>query len=141
MVQPLLPPEQDARRTWLERLLDQHGLKLRRINAKFMNAGDPAHMPPEAANRLNRWLEQIGLLKKREADIISEIQAIERQHHAHRQHRQLQEADPATAPANDPLPMQSEREPKRSEGLVWLAWLWAMLRDREYKKKQDLSGL
>ena len=139
MVKAFLPPEHEAHRNWLERLLDWHGLKVKRLNHKIMSGGDPVHAPPAMANRLNCWLEQIGLLKRREAEIVSEIEALERQHRLQRQHHRVKAADPDTRPS-DPLPATAEPEPRRDEGLIWLAWLWAMLQRGEYKKKQELSG-
>lgn len=139
MVKLPLTPEHEARRTWLERLLDWHGLKFKRLNYKIMTAGDPVHATPDMANRLNRWLEQIGLLKRREAEIVSEIEAIERQHRLQRQHSLVKQADPETK-TPDPLLANPVSEPKRGEGLAWLAWLWAMVRRGEYNKKQRLSG-
>ena len=139
MVKPLLSLEQESRRNWLERLLDGCGLKFRRLNHNIMNAGDPVYAPPAVANRLNRWLEQIGLLKRREAEIVSEIEHMEQQHRLQRQHKLVKQANPDTT-MPDPLPASPEYEPKRGEGLVWLAWLWAMLRRSETQKKQELSS-
>ncbi len=62
-------------------------------------------------NKLTRWLEQIGALQRKEQDIISQIDEVERQHRLMRKTQKLPRAKPS-AEIEAPAPAAPNKDKK-----------------------------
>ena len=83
-------------------------------------------------NKLSRWLDQICALQRKEQDIISQIDEIERQHRMMRKAKKLPRAKPL-AEVEPPAPIAPRKDKK---GLSpWVIALILCLMDRRPKQR------
>lgn len=105
--------------------------KINKLHNEVAALGDDAKAKPKLFKKIKMWVEQIGGLREKELDIISEIDAIERKHSLMRKEKKLRMAKPT-----GPKPkFEDDPKPKRRWGFwEWLAFLMAMNMASQNKK-------
>ncbi|MDX9689189.1 MAG: hypothetical protein EOM37_07305 [Proteobacteria bacterium] len=73
----------------LAKELNDKNLDIEQLGGRIRETEGPARVKPSLFARLQRWLEQLSSLKKKEADILSKITDIEKRHAALRATGQL----------------------------------------------------
>jgi len=87
-----------------------------------------------------RLMEQVADDRKKEMDIIGEIEAMENRHRHLKEHRMLRSASPEPAQKAELAALQSEDEkPKRAGILGLIAFLYLMSAKRVNHKNQRLT--
>lgn len=82
-------------------------------------------------NRMERWLEQIGTLERKERDILGEIDAIEKRHRQMRKDRKLRRAQPSSEVEKNAAPAP---ERKQARTPWWILFYLLILSDRPKKQ-------
>lgn len=124
-------------RGFLHTLLRDFGHKARRIkklSSRISQHEYQAASQPSLFRRLTAWVDQLILLRNKERDLLSQINAIEEKHRKLRGAKKLKVAAPRLS-ADAPAPSNAKKN-----RLFWflLALLWMMTRG---KKSRPLFSL
>lgn len=109
----------------LKNLTKDFGIKARRISKLSAKIGSLAYKvgdKPSLFPRIEKWLMQLSLLKKKEMDTLAQIQSIEKKHALLRRNKKLRLATPRFRHAIDE---NGRPIPSRNSRLLWLLFLLA----------------
>lgn len=104
-------------------LLQKWSDKRKKVDKTYAKIGEKASAAvsnPSLVGKLKRWLDQVAHLEKDEAEILSEIGAIERRHSRLRQEKKLRRAEEAPHPVRKTDLDDEEEGPTRSSLWKWV---------------------
>ena len=97
--------------------------KIDEAHYQAATVGSTAGIKPSLIRKLTNWMAQIGTLERKEKDIISEIDAIEKKHKQLRKERKLHRAKPAPDRSQEISAPEPDQRRKRNPWLVLLFFL------------------
>lgn len=118
--------EAERRSRGLLRRLGFLSLKKEETALKLGALEGAARAKPSLLDKLSVWVGQLARLKRKEMDIISQLDAVERKHALLRKEKRLRKAKPASV--QKPV---FEDEPENKEGF----WFWVLALAFFFRKK------
>ncbi len=127
----------DARNR-LTRLMHSWGRKTRkigRLNARLARLGPTVNLRSSLFRKFTKMVGQMASLRAKELNIISKINAVEKEHRLLRKQKKLRRAAPAPSSRH----VQAARS-KKKKNAFWLFFLWLLLLAPAPKKARKRSG-
>lgn len=109
------------------------------MEKKTGTLGPVEGLRPKLLRKLASWIDQLANLRKKELDIISEINAIEKKHNAMRQDKMLRRAGPKPQIKPDE-PMPRPKEPKQRNRLLYWLLFFFLLESGKKKPEPPSNG-
>jgi hypothetical protein len=123
----IVPAEESRALSWLHEAWHKQANKIDSLSRRWADLKLKGKLSPSFLHKLTRMLDQIAFLKRKERDVVGEIEAMEKKHQALRAQNKLRAA-PKAAP-QDNIREDYEQKPKLGffGTLLWLMMLQKIL--------------